>query len=177
MVRKHLPDPSRTRKRRFLLKQVQTGTLAGIQKVRYSTERSSSSRYLPGRNAKKMQKEQETTHGIIPLTKGKFAIVDSDYVHVLRNFAWRAVQHKRSFYAKSTIVRDDNPIDISMHRFVARTKFPEVCHHINGDSLDNRRKNLVNMSTDGHNLLHANNKILIQYENHSQLLRSCPCKT
>lgn len=103
------------------------------------------------------------THGIIPLTRGKFAIVDSDYVHVLRQFQWRAVQHKRSWYAKATITRNGIQIDISMHRFVARTKFPDVCHHDNENSLDNRRKNLINMSKDAHDMLHANNKILIQY--------------
>lgn len=104
------------------------------------------------------------SHGIIQLTQDKFAIVDSDYVHVLRKFAWRAVQHKRSWYAKCTITHYKKQVDISMHRFVARTTFGEVCHHINGNSLDNRRENLVNMTKDGHNLLHANNKILVKFE-------------
>lgn len=103
------------------------------------------------------------SHGIIPLTQGKFAIVDSDYVHVLRKFAWRAVQHKRSWYAKATIVRTGAQIDISMHRFIAQTKFPDVCHHDNRNSLDNRKSNLINMTKAAHDLLHANNGLLIQY--------------
>lgn len=106
----------------------------------------------------------EESIAIIELTQGKFAIVDPWHYAALKKFAWRAVRHKRSWYAKTTIFRDGRQIDISMHRFIARTPFGLVCHHKNGNSLDNRKKNLLNMSKKNHNQLHANDKILVQYE-------------
>lgn len=97
--------------------------------------------------------------GVIPLTHDKFAIVDNDDVLALRSFHWRAVQAHCGWYAKTTISRNGKPIDISMHRFIARTPFGLICHHKNGNSLDNRKENLINMDKLAHTLLHRNNKI------------------
>ena len=97
------------------------------------------------------------------MTQGKFAIVDSDYVHVLRKFSWRAVQAKSSWYARTTIGPHDKQAALTMHRFIARTPFGMVCHHINGNSLDNRRTNLKNVTKKDHDMLHANKKLLIKY--------------
>jgi len=49
-----------------------------------------------------------------------------------------------------------------MHRFIARTPFGDVCHHINGDSLDNRFENLKNMGKQDHTMLERNNRIRIK---------------
>lgn len=103
------------------------------------------------------------SHGIIPLTQGKVAIVDTKYVSYLRKFSWRAVRHKRSWYAKTTVMRYGKQVDISMHRLIAQTPKELVCHHLNGNSLDNRRANLLNMTKRGHTLHHAHNKILVKY--------------
>jgi len=100
-------------------------------------------------------------HGIIELTQGKFTIVDNDRVAALRKFHWRAVHAHHNWYAKTTIRKDGKDITISMHRFIARTQFGWVTHHINGDSLDNRFANLRNMSKMDHTLLERNNRIKI----------------
>ena len=102
--------------------------------------------------------------GIILLTHGKFAIVDSWRYLALSKFTWRAVQHKRSFYAKTTIFKDGKQIDISMHRFVAGTRFGDVCHHINHNSLDNREANLENQTKQTHDTYSRNNKILVKFD-------------
>ncbi|MBA7658077.1 hypothetical protein ES703_66025 [subsurface metagenome] len=103
-------------------------------------------------------------YALIPLTQGKVAIVNAHREAALLKFSWRAVQHHRSWYAKTTITKNGRQIDISMHRFIARTRFPNVCHHDNRNSLDNRDDNLINMTKEQHDLLHTLDNILIQYE-------------
>lgn len=108
--------------------------------------------------------ENLTNFACIELTRGKVAIVDLWHEAAIRKFTWRAVQHKRSWYAKTTIIKHGKQIDISMHRFIARTPFGLVCHHRNYNSLDNREQNLENMGKHFHNLLHQMNRILVKFE-------------
>lgn len=103
-------------------------------------------------------------YALIELTQGKVAIVSLHRLPALQKFSWRAVQHKRSWYAKTTIIKNGRQIDISMHRFIAQTKFPNVCHHDNRNSLDNRDENLINMTKQAHDLLHTLDSILIKFE-------------
>jgi len=44
---------------------------------------------------------------------------------------------------------------VLMHRFIAKTPVGMICHHINGDSLDNRIDNLENMSDYDHLKRHS----------------------
>jgi len=81
----------------------------------------------------------------IKLTQGKVAIIDADREDAIRKFSWRAVKHVRSYYAKTTINTPRGQVEISMHRFIARTPFGKVCHHKNFNSLENRLDNLQNM--------------------------------
>lgn len=110
----------------------------------------------------KVPHTEEEPFGIIELTQGKFAIVDNDMVSTLKRYHWRAVKHKSSFYAKTTIRRANSQYDLGMHRFVAQTPRGQVPHHKNFNSLDNRRANLQNMSKSSHTLYHASNRILIK---------------
>lgn len=103
-------------------------------------------------------------YALIPLTQNRAAIVSAHREAALLKFSWRAVRHKRSWYAKTTIVKHGRQIDISMHRFIARTPREIVCHHDNKNSLDNRDENLINMTKQAHNLLHTLNSILIKFE-------------
>lgn len=98
----------------------------------------------------------------IPLGQGKFAIVDRVDLPVLLKFKWRAVKANRNWYVKATIYKSGEKIDICMHRFLARTKFPMVTHHINHNSLDNRRANLENMTQKDHTAYHQMNNIQIK---------------
>ncbi len=76
----------------------------------------------------------------IPLTHGKFAIVDDDvYLH-LSPFKWHFDRHG---YAKRTLpIGPFTRKKVSMHRMVAQTPKGMDTDHINGDKLDNRRENL-----------------------------------
>lgn len=95
----------------------------------------------------------------IQLDKDKVAIVDDDLYPGLMKFHWYAFQRHRSWYARTTIRNGDHVFHINMHRLVAKTEFGMVCHHVNGNTLDNRRSNLQNMTKTNHNTYHANNKI------------------
>lgn len=103
-------------------------------------------------------------YAVIPLTRGKVTMVSAHREATLKKFTWRAVQHKRSWYAKATIIKGDKRIDLSMHRFIAQTPPGMVCHHINRNSLDNRDENLRNMSKEKHDTECRNNGILVKFE-------------
>ena len=105
----------------------------------------------------------ESPYAIIPLTRGKVAMVSAHRETAIRKFAWHAVQHKRSWYAKTTIVKGDKRIVLSMHRFIAQTPFGEICHHKNRNSLDNRDENLQNMSKERHDTECRNSGILVKF--------------
>ena len=82
---------------------------------------------------------------LIPLTKGKFAIVDDEDLDRLSGFRWMAVCLHGTWYAmRTTRGRDEKEVCRKMERNVIReTVPPRMCiDHINGDGLDNRKDNL-----------------------------------
>lgn len=103
----------------------------------------------------------EPSFAIIRLTQGRVAIVDPDRYAALNKFTWRAVKAKHNWYAKTTIYVHGSPVTISMHRFIARTPRGWVCHHIDGNSLNNQRDNLINMTKQEHTAISRNDKILV----------------
>jgi len=79
----------------------------------------------------------------IPLTQGKFAIVDPDDYYRLRKYGWYAMKHGRSFYAgRCVTVGKGRQRDIRMHRAIMKVPEGMFCDHINHNSLDNRKVNL-----------------------------------
>src|SRR5574343_318717 len=71
---------------------------------------------------------------IIPLTKGKYAIIDKKDFPLVSKFKWQSVGQKG--YASATKKR------ILMHRLIMSAKNGQEIDHINGNIRDNRRKNL-----------------------------------
>jgi len=111
---------------------------------------------------------------LIPVGIDLFAIVDDDLAGGLAKFHWRPRQYRRCIYAVTKVGKVPNRITFNMHRLIAKTPFGMVCHHINGNPMDNRRENLVNMSKKAHTLLHANNKICIKFEKTNTEKKSGP---
>ena len=71
---------------------------------------------------------------LIPLTQGKFAIVDAeDYDHLMQ-WKW----HITNGYAKTYI----NSEPIAMHRLLMQATKGQIVDHINRKKLDNTKKNL-----------------------------------
>jgi len=77
----------------------------------------------------------------IPLTKGKFAIVDkADYERLCRYKCFVTDGRDGKFYA----ARKEGYRIIPMHREIMQPPSGMVVHHINHNGLDNRRCNLQN---------------------------------
>ena len=79
----------------------------------------------------------------IPLTQGKFALVDDEDYDYLMQWKWtllggkyahRKIRIGKRIYNKSTT--------IIMHRLIAKTPDGYHTDHINGDTFDNRKENL-----------------------------------
>ena len=79
----------------------------------------------------------------IPLTQGKFAIVDDEDYPDLSKYRWYAVKLGNTYYARRhPLGKKGNGGFIHMHRIVAGTPKGRDTDHINGNGLDNRRGNL-----------------------------------
>jgi len=93
----------------------------------------------------------------IPLTQGKFALVDDDIFEYLNQWKWYAIKSKNTFYARRSI---KNPTSsIIMHRFILNVHKNKQVDHINGNGLDNRVCNL-RVASNGQN--QANKKTSIK---------------
>lgn len=79
----------------------------------------------------------------IPLTKGKFTIVDNEMYEELSKYKWYCTYYG---YAarKSTKQEEENghPYIVLMHRQILKIAKRYDVDHINGDRLDNRKENL-----------------------------------
>jgi len=81
----------------------------------------------------------------IPLTQGKFAIVDLDDYESLAKHKWFAVKYCRSFYAERKGKSQNNrriKYNIKMHRRILQAPKNKIVDHINHNGLDNRKANL-----------------------------------
>jgi hypothetical protein len=78
----------------------------------------------------------------IPLTQGKYAIVDPEDFERLNKHKWCAVKSSNTFYAGRTIYVGKKNISIRMHREVIHPPDHLFVDHINHNGLDNRKANL-----------------------------------
>jgi hypothetical protein len=91
----------------------------------------------------------------IPLTRGKFAIVDPDDYPELRKDRWFAVKNGATFYAKrhTRFSERVKTTFVWMHRKIMDAPDNLVIDHINYNGLDNRKANL-RLATRKQNSIH-----------------------
>lgn len=79
----------------------------------------------------------------IPLTQGKFAIVDDADFEWLSQYKWR-IQNKRNgnYYARCSMKLSGKWVTQTMHRLIMNAEKGKDVDHINHNGLDNRRQNL-----------------------------------
>ncbi len=81
---------------------------------------------------------------LIPLTQGKYAIVDPEDYKRLSKYKWYASKNSGTFYAARCVWDPVNKKKrtIKMHREIINPPYPLVVDHINHNGLDNRKANL-----------------------------------
>lgn len=81
---------------------------------------------------------QQPQTRVIPLTQGKFAIVDAEDYEWLNQYKWYAAKYGTTFYA----CRSKGRTTINMHRQIMCAPKGLICDHKNHNGLDNRKNNL-----------------------------------
>ncbi len=76
----------------------------------------------------------------IPLTRGKFAIIDDVDFVLISKHKWQAFRSFDKYYATAKLPKGSKPSSIIMSRLIIRG-FAQV-DHIDGNPLNNRRNNL-----------------------------------
>jgi hypothetical protein len=81
---------------------------------------------------------------MIPLTQGKFALVDDEDFEYLNQFKWCADKIGIKWYCGRNIVIGTNKKFIRMHRIILGLEIGDGKHtdHIDGNGLNNQRSNL-----------------------------------
>ena len=78
----------------------------------------------------------------IPLDKGYVAIVDYLDFERLKNYKWHTKAHSGVIYAARSAPRKEGHKTIYMHRQILNMDNTGTVHHVNHNTLDNRRVNL-----------------------------------
>jgi len=81
----------------------------------------------------------------IPLSQGKFALVDDEDFEELNKFKWCAIKDRNTFYAvRTTSYKKEGCVTtIRMHRFILNIKNINIlCDHKDRNGLNNQKHNL-----------------------------------
>lgn len=99
----------------------------------------------------KIQKNFPTTPiAKVPLNAGFICFCDPKWLYALSFLHWYAKKSRELWYACAKIHVDGKVKFLRMHRIVAHTPDGMIPHHLNGNSLDNREANLLNITEYEH---------------------------
>jgi len=90
----------------------------------------------------------------VQLGRGLFALVSREDFSNLSQYSWFAKRSGVTIYAVRKVRSNNKTYLVRMHRQVMHTPRGMVTHHMNGNSLDNRRENLLNCYPWQHNFFH-----------------------
>jgi hypothetical protein len=90
------------------------------------------------------------------LNKGFAALVDFEDYQKLKSRRWIVKKSAHNVYAVHKCTRHGKQTLLRMHRLIAKTPQGYECHHINGNTLDNRKSNLINLTPQEHRDIHSN---------------------
>jgi hypothetical protein len=99
----------------------------------------------------------------IPLTQGKYAIVDPEDFERLNKHKWHAVKNGNTFYAIRCFGPAKKTTYIRMHREIINPPDHLVVDHINHNGLDNRKANIRPATRSQNNF----NRLIIKREDSS----------
>ncbi len=78
----------------------------------------------------------------IPLTQGKFALVDDEDFKELSKYKWHVTRNRQILYAGMSVRNKTAQRHIRMHRFIMNAPEGQEIDHKDGDGLNNRKSNL-----------------------------------
>ncbi|MCJ7602243.1 MAG: HNH endonuclease [Desulfobulbaceae bacterium] len=96
---------------------------------------------------------------MIPLGKGKFALVDPEDYATISKYHWSARKSKSGYYAVRKATYCGTRVTIFMHRQIMAAAAGQQVHHINQNRLDNRKINLQLLTPAEHSQIHLANRI------------------
>ena len=101
----------------------------------------------------------------IPLTQGKYAIVDPDDFEQLNKHKWYTVKSTNTFYAVRNKRGGKKYISIGMHRQILHPPDHLFVDHINHNGLDNRKANLrlATSAQNSYNRIHFRKRKTSKY--------------
>ena len=102
---------------------------------------------------KPWQIKSEIRLPLIPLNHGKIAIVDHADYELLCQCHWHARRSHSKWYAVRKVRTGRTCRTIFIHRQIGRARPDQQVHHLNHNSLDNRRCNLIALDPREHDLL------------------------
>lgn len=98
----------------------------------------------------------------LTLTRGHVAVIDAKDAALVGRFAWQASEECNTVYAtRSVSLPQGGRRKVRLHRVLTDAKAGNDVDHINGNGLDNRRKNLrecSHMDNRRNTRRHRNNK-------------------
>lgn len=100
----------------------------------------------------------------IALGHGHFVIVDDFRAQEFQADKWYARKSYMKFYAVRSAGPRGHRTTIAMSRVVASTPREMFCHHLNRNSLDNRRCNLLNSTDEVHRDIHGIRRWISNFE-------------
>ena len=118
---------------------------------------------------------------LIPLTQGKYAIVDTEDYDWLMQWRWFAVKNGRTYYAgRNTYLVQTGGLKrtrIHMHRVIMQTPLGSEIDHCNHNGLDNRKCNM-RICTHAENLQNQRQTkhCTSKYKGQRTVRRICVCE-
>lgn len=100
-----------------------------------------------------VKREQEPPTGayVELILKGQFRVLyDTDDQHLITPHKWTIKKSAHCFYCVKRRYKTSDANFAKMHRHIMQTPPGLECHHINFNSLDNRRCNLINLTPADH---------------------------
>ena len=81
-----------------------------------------------------------------------YALIDTEDLYLVLPFKWRILKRKNNMYA---YFRTPGGEILPMHRWISNAPRGKVVHHINENTLDNRKGNLAILTNSEHLHVHA----------------------
>ncbi|MBA7654811.1 hypothetical protein ES703_62704 [subsurface metagenome] len=97
---------------------------------------------------------EATNYSKIDLGYGFYALVDPEDYEWLRRWRWRAKKSKSGYYAVRKCRVNGREHLVRMHREITDCPPDKIPHHLNRNTLDNRRCNLENLTPAEHKAVH-----------------------